>query len=179
MVNILITGGTGFLGTHLVKKLNSLGHNLRLLIRETSNTSAFEKLSKVDYIIGDVRDIETLSNATEGIDLIYHLAAYTRVWARDKGVFEETNINGTENIAKIALEKGIRLIYISSFIALGATTAEPVDESFESEEGLHLDYAKTKFQAKKVVREYIEKGLNVTIFYPAIIYGSGDFNIFG
>ena len=179
MANILITGGTGFIGVHLVKKLHELGHNLRLLIRETSNISLFQDLKKIDYILGDVSSIETIFNAIKDIDLIYHLAAYTRKWARHKAVFEETNIKGTKNIAELALEKGIRLIYISSFVALGATPAKPVDEAFESEDGLLLDYAKTKFQAKKIIREYIKKGLDVTIFYPGIVYGSGDFNVFG
>ncbi|MBY8985627.1 MAG: NAD-dependent epimerase/dehydratase family protein [Candidatus Lokiarchaeota archaeon] len=179
MVNILITGATGFLGIHLVKKLNSIGYNLKLLIRKNSNISPFQDLKNIDYIIGDINSIETLYNAVEDIDLIYHLAAYTLKWARDKKVFEETNIKGMENIAKVALEKGIKLIYVSSFIALGSTPVEPVDETFESEEGLFLDYAKTKFQAKKIIKKYIQKGLNVIIFYPGIVYGPGDFNVFG
>ena len=179
MVNILITGGTGFLGVHLVKKLNVLGYNTRLLIRESSDISPFQDLNKIDYIIGDVNNIESLHNAVDSIDLIYHLAAYTRMWAKNKSIFEETNIKGADNIAKVAFEKRIRLIYISSFIALGATSTDPVDETFESEDGLLLDYAKTKFQAKKIIKEYIKKGLNVTVFYPGIIYGPGDFNVFG
>ena len=179
MVNILITGGTGFIGVQLVRQLYNLGHDLKLLVRESSDTSPFKEHKNIEYIIGDVRDIATLYNAVNGIDLIYHLAAYTRMWARDNSVFEETNIKGTENIAKVALEKDIRLIYISSFIALGATPTEPVDETHESEEGLYLDYAKTKFQAKKLIKDYINNGLNATIFYPGIVYGPGDFNIFG
>ena len=128
MANILITGGTGFIGVPLVKKLQSLEHNLKLLIRDTSDITPFQDLKNVEYVIGDVRDVETLYNATENIDLIYHLAAYTRMWAKDKSVFEDTNVKGIENIAQIALEKNLRLIYISSFIALGATPIEPVDE---------------------------------------------------
>ncbi|MBA7633713.1 Aurachin B dehydrogenase [subsurface metagenome] len=179
MANILITGGTGFIGVPLVKKLQSLGHNLKLLIRDTSDITPFQDLKNVDYVTGDVRDVETLYKATEKIDLIYHLAAYTRMWAKAKSVFEDTNVKGIENIAKIALEKNLRLIYISSFIAIGATPIEPVDETYESEDGLYLDYAKTKFQAKKLIKEYINKDLNATIFYPGITYGPGDFNIFG
>ena len=176
---ILITGSTGFVGIPLVQKLHELGHQLKLLVRESSDITPFEGLKNIEYITGDVRDIKSLYGAVDGVDLIYHLAAYTRMWARDKSVFEDTNIKGATNIAKIALEKEIRLIYISSFIALGATPIEPVDELFESEEGLLLDYAKTKFQVKKVVKDYISKGLNAIIFYPGIIYGPGDFNIFG
>ncbi|MEE9378433.1 MAG: NAD-dependent epimerase/dehydratase family protein [Candidatus Lokiarchaeia archaeon] len=179
MVNILITGGTGFIGIPLVKMLQSLGHNLKLLIRESSDTTPFDGLNNIDYIIGDVRDNEILYKAAENIDLIYHLAAYTKMWAKDKSVFEDTNVKGTENIAQIALEKNIRLIYISSFIALGGTPIDPVDETYESEDGLYHDYAKTKFQAKKLIKDFINKDLNATIFYPGIVYGPGDFNIFG
>ncbi len=179
MAKVLVTGGTGFLGVPLVERLNELGHDLRLLVRETSDISPFQNLKNIEYVIGDVRDIESLNKAVENVDIIYHLAAYTRMWARDKSIFEDVNIVGTENVAKIALDKRIRLIYVSSFIALGATPTEPVDEAFESEDGLFLDYAKTKFQAKKLIKDYISKGLNVTIFYPGIAYGPRDFNIFG
>lgn len=179
MANIFITGGTGFIGVPLVKKLNSLGHNLKLLVRESSVITPFKGLNKIEFITGDVRDYETLYKATLDIDLIYHLAAYTKMWAKDKTIIEDINVKGTENIAKIALEKKIRIIYISSFIALGATSVNPVDETFESEDGLYLDYAKTKFQAKKLIKEYINKGLKATVFYPGIVYGPGDFNVFG
>jgi len=179
MTNILVTGGTGFIGIHLVKRLSNLGHNLKLLVRETSDISPFEGLKNIEYVNGDVRDIESINKAVDNVDLIYHLAAYTRMWSKDKSVFEEVNVKGAENVAKVSLDKNKRLIYVSSFIALGATPAEPADEAHESEEGLHLDYAKTKFQAKKLIKEYSGKGLNVTIFYPGIVYGPGDFNIFG
>ena len=179
MANILITGGTGFIGVPLVKKLQTLGHNLKLLVRESSDITPFEGLKNIEYIYGDVRDNEIPYKAAENIDLIYHLAAYTKMWAKDKSIIEDTNIKGTENIAQIALAKNMRLIYISSFIALGGTPIDPVDETYESEEGLYLDYAKTKFQAKKLIKDFIKKDLNATIFYPGIVYGPRDFNIFG
>jgi len=179
MKNILVTGGTGFIGLHLVKRLSDLGHKVKLLVRETSDISPFNSLKNIEYVKGDVRIIDTLYNAVNNTDLIYHLAAYTRMWAKDDSIFEEINVKGTENIAKVALEKNKRLIYISSFIALGATPEEPVDETYTCEEGLLLDYGKTKFEARKVMKEYIEKGLNATMFYPGIVYGPGDFNIFG
>jgi farnesol dehydrogenase len=179
MANILVTGGTGFIGVHLVKRLNQLGHKLKVLIRDNSNIKPFENFNNIAYVKGDVTDIDSLYSSVNGVDLIYHLAAYTKMWARDKTVFEKVNVNGTENIIKVASEKNLRLVYLSSFIALGATPTEPVDETFESEDGLYLDYAKTKLEAKKIIKEYIEKGLNITIFYPGIVYGPGDFNVFG
>jgi nucleoside-diphosphate-sugar epimerase len=179
MANIFVTGGTGFIGIPLVKKLHGLGHHIKVLIRETSDISPFEDLTGIEYVIGDTRDIDSLNKTTENVDIIYHLAAYTRMWAKDRSIFEDVNIKGTENIAKIAIDKNLRLIYVSSFIALGATPIEPVDETFESENGLFLDYAKTKFRAKRLIKDYIAKGLDVTIIYPGIAYGPRDFNIFG
>ena len=87
MTSILITGGTGFIGATLTKHLNSLGYDLKLLIRETSNIKPFENLKNIEYVIGDVRDIDSIYNAVDNIDLIYHLAAYTGIWAKNKSIY--------------------------------------------------------------------------------------------
>ncbi len=182
MVTILITGGTGYLGVPLVKRLQTLGHNLKLLIRETSNLTPFEDLERIEYIIGDIRDIESLYKAAENVDIIYHLAAYTRKWAKDKALWENTNVKGTENIANVALEKNKRLVYISSFAALGPNndgTGNPVDETFEHQGIFCLEYERSKHFGLKKIKEFINKGLKTIVFYPGIIYGPGDWNIFG
>ena len=178
MVSILITGGTGFIGISLVKKLYELGHNLRLLIRESSDPTPFEALQNIEYIIGDVRDIDSINNAVKEIDIIYHLAAFTGIWAKSNSIFYDINVRGTENVAKIALKNNIKLYYISSFTALGPTSSEPVGEIYENEK-FCMEYEKSKCEAKKLIKEYIPKGLKVTTFYPGIVYGPGDFNIFG
>ena len=182
MTSILITGGTGFIGATLTKHLNSLGYDLKLLIRETSNIKPFENLKNIEYVIGDVRDIDSIYNAVDNIDLIYHLAAYTGIWAKNKSIYEDINVKGAENVAKVALEKNKRLIYLSSFTAIGPTpkgVEEPVDESYEKTDQFFMDYERTKYLGKKIIKEYIEKGLNCTLFYPGIVFGPGDFNIFG
>ncbi len=178
MATILVTGGTGFIGIPLVLKLNNLGHNLKLLIRETSDISPFQDLTNIDYLNGDVRDIESLYRAVDGIETIIHLAAYTGIWAKKKSDYYDINVKGTENIARVALEKNIKLFYVSSFTALGPTPPEPVCEDHENDK-LFMEYEKSKFQAKRLVKEFIPKGLKVIIFYPGIVYGPGDFNIFG
>jgi len=178
MTSILITGGTGFIGIPLVKKLHELGHNVKLLIRESSNTTSFKDLNNIDYIIGDVQDISSLEKAVNKVEAIYHLAAYTGIWAKDKSIYYDVNVKGTENIANVALKNDLKLFYVSSFTAIGPTPPEPVDESFENEE-FFMEYEKSKFQAKKLVKSYIPKGLKAMIFYPGIVYGPGDFNIFG
>jgi len=178
MTSILITGGTGFIGIPLVKKLHELGHELKLLIRENSNTTPFKELNNIDYIIGDIQDIISLEKAVNNVDIIYHLAAYTAIWAKDKSIYYDVNVKGTENIANVALENNLKLFYVSSFTALGPTPPEAVDETHENE-NFFMEYEKSKFQAKKLVKEIIPKGLKVMIFYPGIVYGPGDFNVFG
>ena len=178
MMSILITGGTGFIGIPLVIKLHELGHELKLLIRENSNTAPFKELKGIDYFIGDVQDINSLEKAVNNVDIIYHLAAYTAIWAKDKSIYYDVNVKGTENIANIALKNNLKLFYVSSFTALGPTTSEAVNETHENENFL-MEYEKSKFQAKKLVKEIIPKGLRVMIFYPGIVYGPGDFNVFG
>jgi len=178
MASILITGGTGFIGIHLVKKLHELGHKLKLLIRESSNTAPFKGLNDIDYIVGDVQDIRSLEKAVNNVDAIYHLAAYTGIWAKDKSIYYDINVKGAENVANVALQNNLKLFYMSSFTALGPTPQKAVDETHENE-NFFMEYEKSKFQAKKLVKSYIPKGLKVVIFYPGIVYGPGDFNIFG
>jgi len=182
MVNILITGGTGFIGVHLVKKLHDLGHNLKLLIRETSDISHFQDLKNIEYIHGDVRDINSLNQSVGNIDIIYHLAAYTKIWAKNKLIYDETNINGSENIAKLALEKDINLIYISSFFAIGPYKIGdtiPDFETYDRKIDFFMDYERTKYYSCKKIQEYKEKGLKSIIFYPGFVYGPGDLNFYG
>ena len=182
MANILVTGGTGFIGVPLVKKLHQLGHNLKLLVRESSNTAPFKELSNIEYVTGDVQDISSLEKAVDNIDIIYHLAATTQIWAKDKSIFEEINIKGPENIAEVALEKRIILIFISSFFAIGPYNCGediPDFETYERNIDYFIDYEKSKSEGTKIIRKYKEKGLKTIIFYPGFVYGPGDLNFYG
>ncbi|TKJ20405.1 MAG: hypothetical protein CEE43_12865 [Promethearchaeota archaeon Loki_b32] len=182
MATILITGGTGFIGVPLVKKLQSLGHNLKLLIRDTSDITPFQELKNIEYIVGDVRDIDSLYDAINGVQIIYHLAGQVQVWAKDKKDFYDINVQGTENIAEVALKNNLVLFYMSSFGALGTNpknSTEPTDESFPHADFFINEYERTKFLGREKINEYIEKGLKTVIFYPGFVYGPGDFNIYG
>ena len=97
MKKILITGGTGFVGIPLVKKLIELGHELKLLVRETSDISPFEGLQNIKYMIGDVSDIDSLYKAAEKVDLIYHLAGYVKIWAKNRDLYHRINVDAAEN----------------------------------------------------------------------------------
>jgi nucleoside-diphosphate-sugar epimerase len=182
MVSILITGGTGFIGIPLVKRLYELGHKLKLLVRETSDISPFKGLDNIEYITGDVRDIESIYKAVNGVDLIYHLAGLVSIWAKDKKNYYNINVEGAENIAEVALKNNLILFYMSSFGALGPNpidSTEPTDESFPHVDFFINDYERTKYLGREKIKEYSEKGLKTVIFYPGFVYGPGDFNIYG
>jgi len=182
VTNILITGGTGFIGVPLVKRLHEMDHNLKLLIRENSNIKPFQNLKNIEYVKGDVRDIDNLYQAVDNVNLIYHLAANTQIWAKDKSIFDEINIQGSENIAKVALENKIILIYISSFLAVGpypTGSEEPNFETYERSIDFFIDYERTKYYGVQKIKKYRGKGLKTIIFYPGFVYGPGDFNFYG
>jgi len=181
--SIFITGGTGYIGQNLVKKLHSLGHNLTLLVRESSDLSPFEGLDNITYKMGDVRNLKNLQEAVQdSIDVIYHLAAYVKIWAEDPAIFDDINITGAENIAKVALEKGKKLIYVSSFMAIGYTPIDDkaaLNELYEHNKNFNSDYERTKYFGREKIKEYIEKGLKCVLISPGFVYGPGDFNIYG
>jgi nucleoside-diphosphate-sugar epimerase len=182
MVSILVTGGTGFIGVALVKKLYELDYKLKLLIRENSDITPFKEMKKIGYIIGDVRDISSLHKAVAGVDVIFHLAGLVKVWAKQKGSFYDINVQGAENIAEVALKNNLTLLYMSSFGALGPNpkdSNDPTDESFPHVDFFINEYERTKYLAREKIKEYIKKGLKTIIFYPGFVYGPGDFNIYG
>ncbi|MFX1456974.1 MAG: NAD-dependent epimerase/dehydratase family protein [Promethearchaeota archaeon] len=182
MAIILVTGGTGFIGTYLVKRLHDLGHTIKLLIRKSSDISPFQELKNIEYIYGDVSIFSSFNQNTGNIDVIYHLAAYTKIWAKDKSIYEEINVRGSENVAKLALEKDAKLIYVSSFFAIGPYKIGEVVPDFENHErsiDFFMDYERTKYLSCKKIQEYKEVGLKTIIFYPGFVYGPGDFNFYG
>ncbi|MFX1408892.1 MAG: NAD-dependent epimerase/dehydratase family protein [Promethearchaeota archaeon] len=182
MAIILVTGGTGFIGVPLVKKLINLGHNLKLLIRKSSDITPFEGLKNIEFITGDIRDFDNLSQSVNNVNIIYHLAANTQIWAKNETIYKEININGTENIAKLALDKNILLIFISSFFAIGPYKCGeevPNFETYERKLDFFMDYEKSKWESTKLLQDYKERGLKTIIFYPGFVYGPGDLNFYG
>ena len=167
MANILITGGTGFIGVSLVKRLHDLDHRLKLTIRENSNVKPFDNLKNIEFIKADVTDFDNLAKAAENVEIIYHLAANVQIWAKKSSEFNRVNVKGTENVAKIALENNKRLIYMSSLVALGPSPNEsnhPISETHnERPPESVLIYEQSKYEARKVVKSYIEKGLKAII----------------
>lgn len=166
----LVTGGTGFIGSHLVDSLVSKGHEVRVLLRKTSNTKYLENLD-VEKVYGDVRDKNSLKSAVENVDVVYHLGAIFNYWAPRDLIFD-ININGTKNVLDACLNANIeRFVHCSTIGVMGPTGTTPADEKKPyNPDG--SAYALSKCKAEKLaLKYYTEQKLPVTVIRPAVVYG--------
>lgn len=169
----LVTGGTGYLGGRLIEALLERGESVRALRRRSSDVSRLS--GAVELLEGDVADPPSLARAIDGCDRVFHTAAFVKTWDRNPKTFDRINVEGTRHVAQAARAAGIRLIYTSSFFALGPTGEDPVDENHtRTEERFFTDYERTKTEADRLIRRMnAEEGLDVVILYPGVIYGAG------
>lgn len=186
---ILITGGTGMLGAHLVMDLILRGETVRVLKRRNSNLSIVKKIfsfyhpdaediySKIEWFDSDILDIDGITSAIEGIDKVYHCAAMVSFDPRDKYTMIENNIKGTANIVNASLDSGVKkLCHVSSISALGQTgNNNPIDEeTFRNPKGRYSGYSISKFRSELEIWRGITEGLNAVIVNPSVILGPGD-----
>ena len=174
---ILITGASGFVGSAVLRKLIERGHEVRALVRPSSERRNLEGLP-VHIVEGDLMAPETLKPAVEGCKGVFHVAADYRLWAPDPSGMFAANVDGTRSIMAAALEVGVeRIVYTSSVATLGLLPGgQPADEDtpvlFEDMIG---PYKQSKFLAEAEVRALAETGkLPVVIVNPSTPIGPRD-----
>ena len=178
---ILVTGGTGFLGSYIIKELVEKNFRVRA-IRRSNKLPAYipkEIFEKVEWVDGDILDVISLEEALEGIDTVIHAAAIVSFVKKDSEQMYRVNVEGTANVVNMALEKNVRrLIHISSVAALGrTTTGGSVNEEKKWEESkVNTHYAKSKYKGELEVWRGVSEGLNGVILNPSTILGYGDWN---
>ena len=169
----VVTGGAGFIGSHLIEKLVKQGDVVTVL--DNLNTGKIENLKsvskKINFVQNDIRDFEVLRSLMENVDGVFHQAAMASVQDsfRIPEKFHDVNVNGTENIFKIAKEFGIKVVYASSSSVYGDTSILPTTESDEKRP--INPYAKTKLEKDKLAEQYAKNGVKVI--------GLRYFNVFG
>ncbi|MBO9617895.1 MAG: SDR family NAD(P)-dependent oxidoreductase [Niabella sp.] len=180
--NILVTGGTGFLGAYILKELVQQGAAVRAIKRSASKMPEFidpDILNKVDWVEGDILDSIALEEAMQGIDTVIHTAAIVSFSKKERKNMYHVNIEGTANVVNAALETGVRrLIYISSVAALGRKkNSSTVDETVKWEDGKNnTHYAISKFRAELEAWRGFAEGLEGVVLNPATILGYGNWN---
>jgi dihydroflavonol-4-reductase len=187
---VLVTGGTGLVGAHLLIHLLEKGENVRAIFRNWDNTTKTKALfslykkealfDSIHWIQGDILDIPSLENAFYGIDYVYHCAAIISFDPKDEDLIRKTNIEGTANIVNFCVDYNIKkLCYVSSIAALGDL---PEHESIITEETEwnpekpHGDYAISKHGAEMEIWRGQQEGLKVVIVNPGVIIGPGFWN---
>ncbi len=172
----LVTGGTGFVGTHVVRALVARGGSVRALARPASRRENLADLS-VEIVPGDLTDPASLARAMKGVTTLYHVAADYRLWAKDPLELYRANAGGTDNILRAAAEAGVsRVVYTSSVAALGLTDdgSPGTEETPVSREKIIGHYKKSKFDAERVALDWAKKGLPVVIVNPSTPIGERD-----
>jgi farnesol dehydrogenase len=172
-MKILLTGGTGFLGRRIVAEL-APRHALRLLVRRGSSRDRFP--DGVEFAEGDVTDRLGLIKAVAGCDAVIHAAALVKIVA-PRAEFDRINVGGLENVLAAAEASGSveRVLYVSSFIALGPTDGRMLDESAEPRDRVWInDYERTKTLSDRLARKALAAGAPLSVVYPGVIYGPGE-----
>lgn len=178
---ILVTGGTGFLGSYIIKHLVEKEYAVRAIRRSPKLPSWINKeiFDKVEWVEGDVLDVVALEQAMEGIDSIIHSAAIVSFVKKDRKRMYKVNVEGTANVVDMMLEKNVRrLVHISSVAALGRTAGGGyVNEEKKWEDTkVNTHYARSKHKAELEVWRGIGEGLEAIILNPSTILGYGDWN---
>lgn len=171
-MRIFITGGTGYIGTRLTEKLAVQGNEVVILARDPDKCI---KLNNVTSVRGDILNEAALRKGSTGCELVFHMAAFTKPWSKDRTLPFKTNVTGTRNVIEAAIGAGARKIVITS---TGGTmgwsrNGKPVDESTNQPAEYHTDYEKTKAAAENMAIEYCRNGIDITIVNPTRVFGPG------
>ncbi|MFO0818793.1 MAG: NAD-dependent epimerase/dehydratase family protein [Pirellulales bacterium] len=183
---VLVTGATGFIGTLLVRKLIDRGERVRALTRREPGrsppglddpvTRAASESGQLEWVRGDVTQLETLEQAMQGCQRVYHLAAYAKNWAPRRETFFEFNVGGLRNVLNAARGADIqRIVWTSTMVTLGTTRRDELaDEARPRPSRVCLTtYEESKVEAEQLAFERIAAGCPLVIVNPARVYGPG------
>ena len=186
---ILVTGGTGLVGSHLLKQLIKGEESIRAIYRDEKslnkikhffilfNISWSDVLKKVEWVKSDLLNPAVLEDAFIGIDHVYHCAAMVSFNKRDKKQMLKVNIEGTSNVVNLSLDYNVKkLCHVSSTAAIGNTTNGDLrtEKNDWQNDGTFSKYSISKYFAEMEVWRGSEEGLDVVIVNPSIIIGAGD-----
>ena len=185
---ILVTGGTGLLGSHLLVELTKSNDKIRAIYRSKDRITSVEQLfhyylgqsylvhwQKIEWVSGDILDVESLKHVFQNVEIVYHAAGFVSFASRDFRQCIKINREGTANIVNACLRFNVKKLgYVSSTAAIGGNEGELITENNKWENSpLTSGYSVSKYSAEKEVWRGIEEGLNAVIINPCVILGPG------
>jgi dihydroflavonol-4-reductase len=175
MMDALVTGGTGFVGTNLARELVRAGATVRVLARPGGDRRALAGV-KVEIVDGDLLDAASLARACAGVHTVYHVAADYRLWAPDPSVLHRVNVEGTRAMLAAAGAAGARrVVYTSTVGALGIPKEGPgTEDTPVTLADMVGPYKASKFLAEQVALEFARRGLPVVVVNPSAPIGPWD-----
>src|SRR6202049_1161012 len=171
----LVTGASGFLGSHVARQLVARGEDVRVLLRPSSHNHAISDLS-LEYVTGDLRDVASLDRATKGVKRVFHVAADYRLWARRSKDIYESNVGGTKNLLAAAEKAGVeQFIYTSTVATIAVDRPQPPNESTEARlDEMVGHYKRSKWLAEQEVLNAAKNGAPVIVAMPTTPVGPWD-----
>jgi len=171
----LVTGASGFLGSHVTRRLVVRGENVRVLLRASSNNRAIADLP-LEYVTGDLRDSGSLERALTGVTRVFHVAADYRLWAKRKQDIYDSNVGGTRNLLEAAKRAGVsQFIYTSTVATIAVDRPEHPSEFTDAKlEEMVGHYKRSKWQAERLVLDSAKQGFPATVAMPTTPVGPWD-----
>src|SRR5690606_26945411 len=187
---ILVTGGTGLVGAHLLYFLLNNGQKVKAIHRKSSDlnavlqvfgyyTSEAKKLfNNIEWVEANLNDIPALTKAFQGVEYVYHAGAYVSFDPKNFSKLQKSNIEGTANVVNLCLEFGVKkLCHVSSIAAIGKSESEPIHEEMPwNPDDDNNVYAISKYGAEMEVWRGTQEGLDAVVVNPGVIIGSGFWN---
>ncbi len=173
---ILVTGGGGFIGSHLVKKLLKQGESVRVMERPGANVTHLPQ-DKIEIVFNDLRDLEGIQKLTRNCKQVYHLAADPNLWRKDPAEFDAVNHIGTVNVIKAALDNGAqRILHCSteSILTSESFNGGTVEDMVLNEQDMMGPYCLSKYRAEKAAFEFARESQAVIVASPTLPVGPGD-----
>ena len=170
---ILLTGATGYLGSQIARALAVRGQPFRVLVRDPARLG-FDAAGRCEVVVGDLRDPSAVRKSLDGTEAVIHTAALVKMWVRDRRDFFRVNVEGLQSLLQAASNFGVkRIIYTSSFIALGPSADSQAGEALRHAGPFSNEYEESKARALEWVRSVGIKQFPVLVLMPGVIYGPG------
>ena len=176
MGKVLVTGGTGFIGNHVVRLCLEQGDDVRVMVMPGEDRSPLQSL-EVEIVEGNLLDPPSLRRAVAGCARLYHLAALFAVWTKDPNLHYRINVDGARHMMDAAREAGVeKIVYTSSIAAIGVAEKGQLANEKTPFNGwaFGTDYILSKFMSHHVVKGLCHDGLPATLVLPGLPFGPGD-----